>query len=187
MDLSPGSLSRLRDREVQRHLQRKLIELARGRRHHLSGVRVASGVKITGPGTYAFEPSSRIRTGCRIWVGPGATLTVGAGSFLGVRNTINVASGLTIGRGVEFSWDTQVLDTDFHQIFDAAGVAKVTSAPVIIGHHVLIGTAVLILKGVEIGDHAVIAAGSVVTRNVEAGSIVAGNPARHIGFASSWR
>ncbi|KDE39243.1 hypothetical protein ADINL_2372 [Nitrincola lacisaponensis] len=38
----------------------------------------------------------------------------------------------------------------------------------------------MILPGVEIGDGAVIAAGSVVTKNVPAGVVFGGNPARFI-------
>ncbi|TXG87957.1 MAG: hypothetical protein E6R14_00490 [Thermomicrobiales bacterium] len=39
----------------------------------------------------------------------------------------------------------------------------------------------MILKGVTVGWGAVIGAGAVVTRNVEAGQVVAGNPAVVIG------
>ena len=41
-----------------------------------------------------------------------------------------------------------------------------------------IGTGAIILSGVTIGEGAVVAAGAVVTRDVPAGSIAAGNPAR---------
>jgi lipopolysaccharide O-acetyltransferase len=51
---------------------------------------------------------------------------------------------------------------------------------VVIGNNVFIGEYVNILKNVTIGDGAVIAAGAVVTRDVPAGTIVAGNPARVI-------
>ena len=39
----------------------------------------------------------------------------------------------------------------------------------------------MILKGVSIGDGAVVGAGAVVTKDVAAGDIVAGNPARVVG------
>lgn len=50
----------------------------------------------------------------------------------------------------------------------------------IIGRDVWIGTNVIIMSGVIIGDGAIIAAGSVVTKNVDAYSIVGGNPAKYI-------
>jgi maltose O-acetyltransferase len=50
--------------------------------------------------------------------------------------------------------------------------------PVRIGCDVWIGGGAIILPGVTIGDGAVVGAGSVVTRDVDAGVTVAGNPAR---------
>ena len=47
-----------------------------------------------------------------------------------------------------------------------------------IGDNCFIGAHSIILPGVTIGDSCVVAAGSVVARDVPAGSLVAGNPAR---------
>jgi len=43
-----------------------------------------------------------------------------------------------------------------------------------------IGTGAVILCGLEIGERAIVGAGAVVTKNVPAGSVVAGNPSRVI-------
>ena len=51
-------------------------------------------------------------------------------------------------------------------------------APIRIGDDVWIGGGAIVVPGVSIGDGAVIAAGSVVTREVPAGVLVGGNPAR---------
>jgi acetyltransferase-like isoleucine patch superfamily enzyme len=48
-----------------------------------------------------------------------------------------------------------------------------------------IGANSVILPGVEIGENAVVGAGSVVTKNVNAGSVVAGNPAREISLTGA--
>jgi acetyltransferase-like isoleucine patch superfamily enzyme len=55
------------------------------------------------------------------------------------------------------------------------------SKPVILEDGVWMGAGVIVLKGVTIGRDAVIGAGAVVTKNVIAGTIVAGVPAREIG------
>lgn len=54
------------------------------------------------------------------------------------------------------------------------------SGEVVIGNHVFIGINTIICKAVSIGDGAVIGAGSVVTRDIPAGEVWAGNPARFI-------
>lgn len=53
-------------------------------------------------------------------------------------------------------------------------------APISIGKGVWIGSHATILPGVTIGDNAIIAAGAVVTKDVRAGAIVGGVPAREI-------
>ena len=55
--------------------------------------------------------------------------------------------------------------------------------PIRIGSNVWIGGGAIVLPGVTIGDDAVIGAGSVVTRDVSAGAVVVGNPARVRGAA----
>ena len=51
-----------------------------------------------------------------------------------------------------------------------------------IGDFVCIAQNVVVLKGVTIGKNAVVGANAVVTRSVEEGAIVAGVPARQIGW-----
>ncbi|MPN27266.1 2,3,4,5-tetrahydropyridine-2,6-dicarboxylate N-acetyltransferase [bioreactor metagenome] len=62
-----------------------------------------------------------------------------------------------------------------------AGVLEPPSkTPVIIEDDVMIGANAVILEGVKVGKGAVVAAGAVVTCDVEAGTVVAGTPARVI-------
>jgi maltose O-acetyltransferase len=59
-------------------------------------------------------------------------------------------------------------------------------APVAIGRRVFIGARAVILPGVTIGDDAIVGAGSVVRRDVEPGTVVAGNPARVIATTEAY-
>ena len=52
--------------------------------------------------------------------------------------------------------------------------------PIKIGNDVWVGGGVIILPGVTVGDGCTLGAGSVVTKDVEAYTVVAGNPARVI-------
>ncbi len=57
--------------------------------------------------------------------------------------------------------------------------------PVSIGTGVFMGYGVIILPGVSVGDGALIGAGTVVTRDVPPYAVVAGNPGKVIGQAST--
>lgn len=168
---------------VLKKIINRLRASARG--HH--GIKLQPGVKMAGRGTYDLRPGAIIRRRARIHVGSGARLTVMPGAAVGARNTINVETGVTLHEGAELSWDVEIMDTDFHDIEFEDGRRHVRSAPISIGRHVLIGARAIILKGVTIGDGAIVAAGAVVTRDVAPGAIVAGNPARPVGRATSWR
>lgn len=72
---------------------------------------------------------------------------------------------------------------------DAAPVvfgAETRVGKVKIGNRVFIGAGAVILPGVDIGDGSIVGANAVVSRNVPAGSIVAGNPARVLGTVDAW-
>ena len=71
--------------------------------------------------------------------------------------------------------------TDINSIPAAHPIDRpLISKPVKIGKNVWIGESVCILPGVTIGDGSIVGAGSVVTKSFEAGSIIAGNPAKLI-------
>lgn len=197
--LQEGSMKRMRfrkmaavmpdllDRDKRGFWKRKATERLRARRHGQRGAQIARGVVLTGTGSLSLGRGSRVKEDARIYVAPTASLTVGKGSAIGIRNIINVADRVTIGDRSRLSWDVQILDTDFHEILDTDGSPFPKTKPVVIGDHVLVGARAMILKGVTIGDGAVVAAGSVVTKDVEPHAIVAGNPARQIGVAHDWR
>lgn len=66
--------------------------------------------------------------------------------------------------------------------FPASAQAKETLRGVRICRGAKIGANSTLLPGVVIGENALVGAGSVVTKDVDPGSIVAGNPARKIGL-----
>lgn len=72
------------------------------------------------------------------------------------------------------------LVTGGHPLPLAERRAHLSFAPIVVEDDVWIGPAAVITQGVTIGAGAVVAAGAVVTRDVPAGTVVAGVPARVI-------
>jgi maltose O-acetyltransferase len=85
---------------------------------------------------------------------------------------ISLGDDVQIGPAVQIYTPTHPLDPEVRR----SGLEG--ARPVRVGSNVWNGGAAVILPGVTIGDDAVIGAGSVVTRDVPAGAIVVGNPAR---------
>lgn len=114
---------------------------------------------------------------------PGASIEIG--DHVGISGaTIYARSKITIGDYTNIGGNVKILDNDFHPVDAAARLAddkeKIGTAPIRIGRNCFIGCNVLILKGTEIGDNCVVGAGAVVSGKFEAGSVIAGNPAKVI-------
>lgn len=175
------------DPTIRRRKSRKLVELVRGALHGHPGVRFGSGVKLTGAGSFVLQRGCSLRSGVRMYAAEHAQIEISSGVSIGDRCVLNSETSIFIGPGSMLSWQSQVLDTDFHQI-DRAGLTPApVSLPIVVGAHVLVGTSAIILKGVAIGDNTVIGAGAVVVRSVAGGTIVAGNPARPVAALAGWR
>ena len=68
----------------------------------------------------------------------------------------------------------------------SADSEMVRHSKVVIQDYAFIGLGATILPGVTIGEGSIVAAGSVVTKDVPAGTIVGGNPARVISTVEEW-
>lgn len=113
---------------------------------------------------------------------PGAMLVIGD-DFGMTGGSIVCEERVTIGQRVTIGANAIIVDTDFHPLDAVIRQQNPTDGatrPVVIEDDVFIGMNTLVLKGVTIGRGSVIGAGSVVTRDVPAGVIAAGNPARVI-------
>ena len=105
-------------------------------------------------------------------------ISIGDDTVIGEGTVLDGRSDLRIGNHVALATGVMVYNSE-HNINDPH--FKATSQPVIIEDYVFVGPRAIILPGVHIGKGAVVAAGAVVTKNVDAGTIVGGVPAKEIG------
>ncbi len=123
-----------------------------------------------------LAPSAMICT--PFFVSYGINLQLASGVFINTNATLQDNAPITIGANSMLGPNVQCY-TATHPLEATPRIAGLETARAIhIGERVWIGGGAIILPGVHIGDEAVVAAGSVVTKDVPAGTLVAGNPAR---------
>ena len=125
--------------------------------------------------------------------GYGGNISIGENCYIGEHSKIWSAESISIGNDVLISHGVTVMDTNAHEInhkLRADGYinlhkvgdkylkGRVITKAIVIEDHVWIGFNCIVMKGVTIGKGAIIAGGAVVTKDVEAFTMVGGNPAK---------
>ena len=111
----------------------------------------------------------------------GVNIDLGNRVYLNSGCTILDTATVRIGAGSMLGPNVQIYCAEHHKDLEHRRDGLEIAHPVTIGTDVWIGGGAILLPGVSVGDGAIIGAGSVVTRDVEAGQTVVGNPARQIG------
>lgn len=135
---------------------------------------------------------AQLRTGARI----GADCVIGRDAFIDehvelgdrvkVQNAALVYHGVTIEDGV-FIGPNAILTNDRHPRAEtpAGTLARAEDwhvDPILISTGASIGAGAVVVAGTTIGRYALVGAGAVVTRDVPDFALVAGNPARALGW-----
>jgi acetyltransferase-like isoleucine patch superfamily enzyme len=130
-----------------------------------------------------------LEPGCWITIAEGARVTIGEGCFLNMGTMIAAQNEVTIGDHVMFANGCFVSDAAHAYDRDDIPVTWqgfTSKGPTRIGSNCWFGVNCVVNTGVTIGDRCVIGANSVVTKDIPAGTIAAGAPAkviREIEFA----
>ena len=106
----------------------------------------------------------------------GKNLSLGKNVFINLGCTFQDTGGITIGDGTLIGHGSTL--TTLNHGMAPERRADMVPAPIVIGRNVWLGAAVTVVPGVTIGDGAIVGAGAVVTKDVPAGAIVAGVPAK---------
>lgn len=116
-----------------------------------------------------------------IWK-PGPAIRIGDEVFIGSGCEFNIRAGIDIGRNALIASGCRFIDHDHGTV--PGTPMRMQHGPekqIVLAEDVWLGCNVIVLKGVNIGNGAIVAAGAVVTRNVPAGEIWGGVPAKKIG------
>ena len=108
----------------------------------------------------------------------GINLRLGDGVYLNAGCVVLDSAPVQIGTRTMLGPGVHIYCADHHRDPEKRRAGIERALPVTIGSDVWIGGGAILLPGVTIGDNAIVAAGAVVSRDVAAGSRVAGIPAR---------
>ncbi|MEV1118328.1 acyltransferase [Actinosynnema sp. NPDC049800] len=158
-------------RQRQRDLRRRLVEQRGyeiGERCFLSELASVQNEELTlGHGGYVAAGaylSGSLRAGRDCSINPYAV----------VRGDIRLGDAVRIGAHTSILAFNHTFDDPDTEVFRQ----PLRSVGITVGDDVWIGSHVVVLDGVTVGDRSVIAAGAVVTKDVPAGAVVGGNPAK---------
>ncbi len=108
-----------------------------------------------------------------------ASITIGDGVVISRGVNLVAMAGVFIGAGSMIGENTSIRDANhIREVGKPIRDAGHEAQTIVIGREVWIGRGAAILAGVTIGDKATVGANAVVTRDVAAGSVVGGVPAR---------
>ncbi len=163
--------------------RRSTLELPRGGRARLvvgEGVRAQDGLVLRLSGDLLLGPLVELRYG--------ALLTVSGSLVLEGRNLVSRGTSVHAAGDMVWEWAAAtaervvVLDSEHDvdgsalHLFDHPVEVRATR----LGSACFVGAGAVVTAGVHVGRGAVVGAGSVVTRDVPAGTVVAGVPARPV-------
>lgn len=121
-------------------------------------VNIGRYTSISGPNTRILSKKNSIKIG----------------NFCSIAQNVNIFDSLhNYKRATSYYIERHILNDNLEN-------DDISKGDILIEDDVWIGTNVVILSGIKIGRGAIIGAGSIVTKNIEAYSIVGGNPAKFI-------
>ncbi|MBD1395407.1 acyltransferase [Mucilaginibacter glaciei] len=139
-------------------------------------------------GDVIFNGRAFIMHGCKLIVSKGAQLNIGENFNMSTECALVTEQKIVIGKNTSMSWESLVMDTDFHHIFDEGGNKINYPADIFIGDNVWIGCKCTVLKGAVIPNGCIVAASSLVTKKLTGEkNIFGGNPIKILKSNITWK
>jgi len=138
-----------------------------------------------GGGSVNLAENVRIYRHTIVQTGKGGSIFIGKDTAFQPRCQISAyAANIRIGEKVQIAPNCSFFSYNHGIAMDRPiwGQELTSRGDIVIGDDVWIGVGATILDGVNIGEGAVVAAGAIVRDNVDAAAIVAGIPAKVVGF-----
>jgi acetyltransferase-like isoleucine patch superfamily enzyme len=118
-------------------------------------------------GVIIFGGEASIGQGSKISVGAMGNLELGKNFRITAQSTLISYQNVKFGDDCLISWNVQLMDTDFHGIYDETALRLNPNKPITIGSNVWIGYGASILKGAIIPNGCVIASSTTVAGVLE--------------------
>jgi maltose O-acetyltransferase len=113
-----------------------------------------------------------------LWIDYGTNITIGAQTFVNYDCVLLDVAPIRIGVACQLATRVQLL-TATHPIDpEPRRLGWESAEPITIGDNVWLGGGAIVCPGVTIGENTVVGAGAVVTRDLPAGVVAVGAPAR---------
>lgn len=160
----------LRIRGSKVHWSVRFLGFPRFRVSSYSSITISKGTQIESHVTLWQNGLGSIRIGCQCYVGIGTII-----------NSTSNTGTIAIGDGTLIGAYCIIQDND-HGTAPGKPIRsqEFDGAPILIGNDCWLGASCCVLKGVRIMNGSVVGAGAVVVKDVTAGTIVGGIPARPI-------
>jgi acetyltransferase-like isoleucine patch superfamily enzyme len=139
-------------------------------------------------GKVILEGRAEIGHGTKISVGPDGVLILGNKFTVTAESTVVCSTSIQFGSNCLLSWDTLLMDTDFHKIFNEKNEWINRPKPVKFGNDIWVGCRCLILKGATVPNGSIIAANSSIGAKPLDGEnkIFGGNPVAELRNNVTW-
>lgn len=152
-------------------------------------------VIFTNYGKIIFNGRTKFHPGAKICVTQNAILSLGKRNSFGANTKIVSQCAIVIGNDFRISWNSQILDTDFHFLSKVTtGYIYMRKKPITIGDNVFVGNSSSIGKGTNLTKGSVVSCCSKVSGDFSKEGdylLISGNPAKTVakGFemiSSGW-